>query len=78
MVLTPFLCVLYGSRSKQRLLSYTVLTVCFSITEVESVYCMVPTESLYNTDDCLCFARNEFQHYSGAIGVKLYSFVKRD
>jgi hypothetical protein len=57
MVLTPFLGVLYGSRNKQRLLSYTVLTECVSIIEVESVYCAVRTEFLYDTDDCLCFAR---------------------
>jgi len=56
-VLTPFLGVLYGSRNKQRLLSYTVLADCISIIEVESVYCAVQTESLYNIDDCLYFAR---------------------
>ena len=35
---------------KQQLLCYTTLTDWFSITEVESVYCAVCTESLYKTD----------------------------
>jgi len=56
MLLTPFLGVLCGSRNKQRFLSYAVLTDCVSIIEVESVYYAVRTK-LYNTDDCLCFAR---------------------
>jgi hypothetical protein len=40
---------LYGSLNKERLLTYT-LADWFCITEVESVYCAVRTESLYKTD----------------------------
>jgi hypothetical protein len=46
MVLTLHLCVLYSSQKKRRLLLYT-LTDLLYITEVESVYCAVSTESLY-------------------------------
>ena len=45
MVLTLYLCVVYGYQNKQRLLLYTTLTDLFCITEVESVYCAVRTES---------------------------------
>jgi hypothetical protein len=45
-VRTLGLCVLYGSHSRQRLLPYTRLADWFCITEVESVYCAVRTESL--------------------------------
>jgi hypothetical protein len=48
-VATLRLCALYGSRNKQRLLAYTILTDCFCINEVESVYCAVRTE-FYKTD----------------------------
>ena len=48
-MLTLRLCVLYGSQNKQRLLPYTSLADWFCITEVESVYCAVRTESLYKT-----------------------------
>jgi len=44
MLLTLHLNVLYG------LLPSTALTDWFCITEVESVYCAVRTESLYKTD----------------------------
>jgi hypothetical protein len=44
MVLTLHLYVLYG------LLPCTALTDRFCITKVESVYCAVRTECLYNTD----------------------------
>jgi len=47
MVLTLRLCVAYGSQHKERLVVYTALTEWFCITEVESVYCAVRTESLY-------------------------------
>jgi len=50
MFLTLLLCVLYGSRSRQRLLPYTALADWFCINEVESVYCAVRAESLYTTD----------------------------
>jgi len=50
MVLTLCLRVLYGSHNKQRLLPYTVLLEWICVTEVESVYCAVRTESLYKTD----------------------------
>jgi len=43
-------CVLYGSKNRQRLLLYTTLADWFCITEVESVYCAVGTESFYKTD----------------------------
>jgi hypothetical protein len=43
------LCVLYGSQNKQQLLSYKTLRDVL-ITEVESVYSAVRTESLYKTD----------------------------
>jgi len=49
MVLALHLCVLYGPYSRQRLLPYTELTGWFGITDVESVYCAVRTES-YKTD----------------------------
>jgi hypothetical protein len=44
------LCVLYGSKNKQQLLPYKTLRDWFCITEVESVYSAVRTESLYKTD----------------------------
>jgi hypothetical protein len=47
MVLTCGLCVLYGSQNTQRLLSYTALGDWFCITELESVYWAVRTDSLY-------------------------------
>ena len=37
------------SHDQQRLLPYTILADWFCITEVESVYCAVRTESLYKT-----------------------------
>jgi len=49
MILILRLYVLYGSQNKQRLLPYAALTQWFCITEVESVYCAVRTESLYTT-----------------------------
>jgi hypothetical protein len=50
MVLTLRVCVLYGSQNKQQFLPYTALADWFCITEVESVYSAVRTESLYKTD----------------------------
>jgi hypothetical protein len=50
MVPTLRLCVLYGSQNKQQLLPYSTLRDWFCITEVESVYSAVRTESLYKTD----------------------------
>ena len=50
MVLTPRLSAVYGCQNKQRLLLYTILAEEFNIAEVESVYCAVRTESLYETD----------------------------
>jgi hypothetical protein len=47
-VFTLHLCVSYGSRNKQRLLTYSINGLLF-ITEAECVYCMVRTESLYQT-----------------------------
>jgi hypothetical protein len=44
------LCVLYGSQNKQQLLPYKTLRDWIFITEVESVYSAVRTESLYKTD----------------------------
>jgi len=50
MILTLRLCVLYGFHSRQRHFPYTTLANWFCIiTEVESVYCAVRTESLYET-----------------------------
>jgi hypothetical protein len=49
-VLSQHLYVLYGRQNKQQLLPYTALTDWFCITEVESVYSAVRTESLYKTD----------------------------
>ena len=49
MLITLYLCVLYGSQNKQQHLPYNALTLFF-ITEVEIVYCAVRIESLYNTD----------------------------
>jgi len=42
--------VVYRSQNKQGLLLYTALTDWFCITEVESVYCTVRTETLDKTD----------------------------
>ena len=50
MVLTLRSCVLYGSQNRQQHLPSTILADWFCITEVESVYCTVRTESLYKTD----------------------------
>jgi hypothetical protein len=44
------LCVLYGSQNKQQLLPHKTLRDWFCITEVQSVYSAVRTESLYETD----------------------------
>jgi hypothetical protein len=44
------LCVLYGSQNKQQLLHYKNIKRLFFISEVESVYSVVRTESLYKTD----------------------------
>ena len=50
MLLALLLYVRYGSQNKQRCLPYTQLADWFCKTEVESVYCAVRTESLYETD----------------------------
>jgi len=42
--------VLYASQKKQRLFPHTTLADWFWITEVESVYCAVRTESLHKSD----------------------------
>jgi hypothetical protein len=44
------LCVLYGSQNKQQLSPYKTFKRLVFITEVESVYSAVRTESLYKTD----------------------------
>ena len=50
MLITLHLCVLCGSQNKQYRLPYMPLADWFFITEMESVYCAVLTESLlYNT-----------------------------
>ena len=49
-MLTLRLCILYGSQNKQRLWPYITLTDWFCISEVESVYCAVRTESLHKAD----------------------------
>jgi len=46
-MMTLRLCVLYRSQTKQRLLPYMIVIDCYFLTEVESVYCAVHTESLY-------------------------------
>ena len=50
MMLTLGLCVVYGSQNKQQFFPYTTLTDWFCISEVESVYRTVRTESLRKTD----------------------------
>jgi len=50
MSLTFRLHVLYGSQNKQGFLPYIALGDLFCVTEMESVYCAVRTESLYTTD----------------------------
>jgi hypothetical protein len=50
MVITLRLGVLYASHNKQGFLPYTTSADWFCITEVESVYSTVRTESLYKTD----------------------------
>ena len=47
-----YLCVLCGSENKQPVFPYTALTDWFFITETESVYCAVRTESIYNSTFC--------------------------
>jgi hypothetical protein len=47
------LCVLCGSQNKQQLLPHKIVRDWFCITEVESVYSTVRTESLYNETDML-------------------------
>jgi len=42
--------VFLGSYNQQQLLPYTELADWFCITDVESVYCAVRSESLYKTD----------------------------
>jgi hypothetical protein len=49
LVPTLHLCVLYGSQNKQQLLPYKTLRDFF-ITEVESLYSAVRTDSLNKTD----------------------------
>jgi len=44
------LCVVHVSENKQQLLPYTALIYWFCVTEVESVYSAVRTESLYIAD----------------------------
>jgi len=43
------LCVLCGSKNKQRLFRHTALTGWFIITEAQSVHCAVRTGSLTQT-----------------------------
>jgi len=50
MVLTLYLCVVFVSKNKQQLSVSTALTDWCCITKVESVYCVVRTESLNMTD----------------------------
>jgi hypothetical protein len=50
MVLTLPLCVLCGCQNNHQLLSCTALTHWFCMNEVESVYCVVCTESVYKRD----------------------------
>jgi len=47
MLLTLRLCFVYGPQNKQRLLPYTTFAEWFCITEVESVYSALRTESLH-------------------------------
>jgi hypothetical protein len=62
MVLTLPLCVLYGSHNEQLLSSHTTLAKCFCITEIESVYCAVRTESQYKTNTlCLQKAKEKYK-----------------
>jgi len=49
MVITLHLCVLYGSQKTVTLFLYAINRLGF-ITELESVYSSVRTDSLYNTD----------------------------
>ena len=50
MLITLHLCVLYGSQNKQQPLALYCINWLVFITEVESVYCAVHIDSLYNTD----------------------------
>jgi hypothetical protein len=45
-----YLCFVFGSQSRQRLLLYTLLTNWYCATEMECVYCAVRTEFLHKTD----------------------------
>jgi hypothetical protein len=46
-------CVLYGSQIKTATFALYSITDWFCITEVESIYCAVRTESLYKTNTFL-------------------------
>jgi hypothetical protein len=74
---TVFRCFVRISEERATFVLYSIDRLRFCI-EVESVYCAVRTESLYNTDDCHVLHEPQFQHSSGAIGVELHNFVKRD
>ena len=50
MPITLHFCVLYGSQEKRATFALHTTKRLVFITEVECVYCTVPTESLYNTD----------------------------
>jgi hypothetical protein len=52
-MLTLHLCVLYGCQNKQRHLALHSINRLVFITQVESVYTAVRTESLYKTDTIL-------------------------
>jgi hypothetical protein len=65
MVHTLRLCVVYGPQNKQQLWPYTTWTDWTDTTEVESVYCVVSTES-YNTDRVL---------FKGLVFLLLESFL---
>jgi len=49
-VLALGLCVVYGSQNKEQLVTCTTLSEWVFITQVDSVYCSVGSESLYITD----------------------------
>jgi hypothetical protein len=76
MVFTLCLCVVYGSQYKPRLLPYTSLTDWFCITEVDSVYCAVRTETLYRVSQEECARLREDVPYVKVTDITQNTYVQ--
>jgi hypothetical protein len=64
-LLTSRLCVVCGFENKQRLLLYSGSTDWLCVTEVDSVYCKVRTESLHKTDPFVFKGLRQCQQMKG-------------